>query len=237
MECIKSKIRFTLIELLVVIAIISVLACLLLPALGNAKAMARQIGCAGNLRQIGVGLQGYVSDFDSFYPPCYTAYGTQGGVFTIYCWQKYIYESMYPQRTYAPYEAAIMKSVFWCLSDAVIVPTISSPTGTPDANYRYGMNFEIRKNPAGGAFDSLVEKTLATKVTLVARPSASDFANEETNGGPEGNSWNYFSSRGNIPHLGKGNWLFCDGHLEAIQFVKVPASGAAMAPFWYGSGQ
>src|SRR5271169_2492232 len=66
---------FTLTELLAVIAIIGILAALLLAAISQAKGRALRIQCANNLRQLGIGLQAFVTDnntYPLYYNPEYT---------------------------------------------------------------------------------------------------------------------------------------------------------------------
>ncbi|MFC1762071.1 DUF1559 domain-containing protein [Planctomycetota bacterium] len=68
MKTIVKHKAFTLIELLVVIAVIAVLMGILMPVLGRAREQAYRSVCSSNLRQSGLALHMYASEYDGKLP-------------------------------------------------------------------------------------------------------------------------------------------------------------------------
>jgi prepilin-type processing-associated H-X9-DG protein/prepilin-type N-terminal cleavage/methylation domain-containing protein len=64
---------FTLVELLVVIGIIALLIAILMPALMRARDQARTVQCLSNLRQIGMGIRVYATQYDNHLVPGFVA--------------------------------------------------------------------------------------------------------------------------------------------------------------------
>jgi prepilin-type N-terminal cleavage/methylation domain-containing protein len=114
---------FTLIELLVVIAIIAILAAILFPVFASAREKARQTSCISNEKQLGLGFQQYVQDYDECYP-----IGGADGSTTGKGWGSAIY----------PYVKA--RNVYICLDD---------PTAQ-DGSDGFAISFGFNRNLAGG---------------------------------------------------------------------------------------
>ena len=93
---------FTLVELLVVIALIAVLAGILLASLSAAHARAKELVCSNNLRQLDVGLAGFVAQYHEYplgHNPLYWSgvlqhYGTDWR--SALFWQLFGQESKWP---------------------------------------------------------------------------------------------------------------------------------------------
>ena len=68
LESLRYREGFTLIELLVVIGIIAILAALLFPVFAAARNKAHAAQCQSNLKQIGLAVAMYASDYDGRFP-------------------------------------------------------------------------------------------------------------------------------------------------------------------------
>lgn len=78
-DCASKKSAFTLIELLVVIAIIAILAAILFPVFAQAKVAAKKSAGLSQMKQIGLAVQMYSTDYDDGIPTWdsyYTVYPT-----------------------------------------------------------------------------------------------------------------------------------------------------------------
>lgn len=128
------KRAFTLIELLVVIAIIAVLAAMLLPALSQAKAKAKQIACINNLKQMGIALTMYVGDF-KFYPGCLIP---KNGTF-LYVWAPRLLPFMANNRKAFSCPAAVPEAA-WDITLNPTLGVVDPVTGVfdPYAIYTHG---------------------------------------------------------------------------------------------------
>jgi len=127
---------FTLIELLVVVAVIAILAALLLPALGGAKQAALSTACKNDLRQIGIGMSLYTSDYQK-YPLFVETTRTPTVVSTT--WDTKILSLV-----------ASNMDVFWCPANR-LMPKWTNDVGLPlhNASYSYNLSGSSRFGARG----------------------------------------------------------------------------------------
>ncbi|HXG12521.1 MAG TPA: DUF1559 domain-containing protein [Gemmataceae bacterium] len=130
----RKRSAFTLIELLVVIAIIAVLIALLLPAVQKVRDAAAKTQCSNNLRQIGVALHNYESNYQVF-PPAYIAVLTPPPV--AHSWAIYLLPYLEQDNLYKNYD---LKAPIGSATNAVVIQThlkVFQCPATPQQNRIY----------------------------------------------------------------------------------------------------
>lgn len=141
---------FTLIELLVVIAIIAILAAILFPVFAQAKAAAKKTACLSNLKQSGLAVLMYNTDYDgTFAQSVYTTDGPSGALVPGFGFHAFtVYDAILPYTKNA--------DIFTCPEDAKAIPWKQILAGfglVPVGNLQYASfvpNFSLFADPAVG---------------------------------------------------------------------------------------
>lgn len=185
---VRSSLAFTLIELLVVIAIISLLVSILLPSLQQARELARESVCLGNLRGWGITLCLYQADHDALPAHCPPHWN----------WETLMHE-----------EGIVDEPWPVCPSLEPSEITLPGETTPRTIDNSYASNGHLWGTNQPGCLNgdlSLLSNTPSDLIQMAEMPH------------PKYSDWNAAYGQESIPdsHRGSGCFVFLDGHAEWV---------------------
>jgi prepilin-type processing-associated H-X9-DG protein/prepilin-type N-terminal cleavage/methylation domain-containing protein len=214
------KKKFSLIELLVVIAVIAILASMLMPALNNARESAKRIICTGNLKQLALAFDNYVSDSNEYYPPtCFDElsgwYGPGKNKY-YWNWAYELYKDQYLPASESLWKCPTAESSLHGEYFARLSPQ-KSTSSTTFLYIAYGYNglsvgAKILSGQAGSAKQAEIRRP--SSCLLVGETRQFDAACNVYNG-------NYVIGNGSLDkhdlHSNGANTLWVDGHVAHMK--------------------
>ena len=256
----RSRFRpaFTLIELLVVIAIIAILAGMLLPALGKAKAKAKTAQCASNMKNWSIATHMYLGDFNERLP----LFGDLSSDYNKPFWHAKL--APYVAKNVQPGKLFTLTEVFnyelrRCPGGSFRAPPFSkSPWSSTNWNCWIGANFGAYGNPLSGPF-YYGDTTPPLNVSRIKKPDDAMMLMDtithyvyspvdpnyrftldldgdkivDTMGAYPDTPFNY--GRPTV-HNNGSNLTMLDGHVERVSFKKlweIDASKKVVHSYWY----
>lgn len=222
---------FTLIELLVVIAIIAILAGMLLPALSSARDMAKSIKCKSNLKQVGMTLSLYESDFAEWAPGidwCYSVKNPGGIIYYPHLMRNAGY--------FKPNTSNFKNNYTYC-------PSIPERTnGQPDW-ITYGINDNLCWGAAYGSGNPRKRKYTYIKSGNSASDTTKPFTFFKPSSMSVGlsdialsmDSSAAISAYFVFPHRDRCNIVFIDRHVGDFSIKQVPAGKLRWQTRYYNS--
>ncbi len=208
----KRKNNFTLIELLVVIAIIAILAAMLLPALSNARNVARSVTCKNNLKQIGTYVQMYADDNKETYPD-------RAG----WGWDRPLFMNGYIPKTPAGY------NLFHCTSD-VVKRTPSS--GIPFYPRSYLSNGYVWESKAVVGATGIYGKYMNCKIPMSDAISLLEqwYSGALVTSGTLTSTYSFSIAKFN--HQGNGNFLAIGGNVFQLRWNNIMTANSTWQQYW-----
>ena len=227
----RIRTQFTLIELLVVIAIIAILASMMLPALNNAREVARSATCQSNLKNIGLALSGYTSDYDGIFPPSLWGSSTWGN--WKYDWMQMVgpYSGVNLGTGQNGWSSVPKKSIFFCSSRE----STHKGSSISGAFVSYGYNaFSLgwdnyKVYTAYGKSTSCPKKISGIKNPSIHMSHTE--SRQDTTPGSYGNFEARYIDKVCFPHNKRANTLYIDGHVASEDYKWLFSSGSRTYPW------
>jgi prepilin-type processing-associated H-X9-DG protein/prepilin-type N-terminal cleavage/methylation domain-containing protein len=217
---------FTLVELLVVIAIVGILAALLLLAVSQAKRKAQRIQCAGNLHQMGIGLQVILSNDHGY--PLYIE-----NRFSSWVNQMEIegFGISKPDPEFAEKGIWRCPSAKWhnVRKDEIFMSYGYNAYGCmPIGTRTNALGLLGHFNPSSFTSTPISDSEVVTPSDMIAIAENFGGGIAVMRGHLDGEEKNWHAS---LRHQNKANVVFCDGHVESptLQFLFADTSAAALS--------